>query len=217
MNHKAVFIDKDGTLIENVPYNVDPDKVRLAPGALDGLARLHAAGFKLIVVSNQSGVARGHFAEQALQGVAARLEQLLGQAGLPLTAFYYCPHLPDSPLRAYAVECFCRKPRPGLLFQAAREHELNLSACWMIGDILDDVEAGRRAGCTTVLLDNGGETEWQISPLRTPHYRVPGLDVAAGLILAETGQPAAPPRPHPADARPRRRPSAGRPPVSPGD
>lgn len=180
---KAVFLDKDGTLVENLPYNVDPERIRLTRGALEGLAELHAAGYLLVVVSNQSGVARGFFPESALAGVERRLRGLLGEAGLRLAGFYYCPHHPEGKVAAYARECECRKPHPGLLVQAARDLELDLEACWMVGDILDDVEAGRRAGCRTVLLDNGGETEWITSPQRLPDWTVPDLAAAASAIL----------------------------------
>ena len=91
---RAIFLDKDGTLVENVPYNVEPGRMRLAPGAAEAVRALHAAGYDLIVVSNQSGVARGLFAEAALAAVEARLRELLAGAGAPLRAFYYCPHHP---------------------------------------------------------------------------------------------------------------------------
>src|SRR5947209_6409951 len=103
MNRRAAFLDKDGTLVENVPYNVDPARVRLAPGAAEALPRLHAAGFRLIVVSNQSGVARGLFAEEALAGVRERLRELLADLGVPLGGFHYCPHHPDGTVPRYAV------------------------------------------------------------------------------------------------------------------
>jgi D-glycero-D-manno-heptose 1,7-bisphosphate phosphatase len=178
----AVFIDKDGTLVENVPYNVDPMRIHLLPGAADGIRALHAAGYCVIVVSNQSGVARGFFAEMALVPVAVRLRDLLQTCGVPLAGFYYCPHQPEGSIPPYATSCDCRKPAPGLLTRAAREHFIDLRHSWMIGDILDDIEAGRRAGCRTLLIDNGGETEWLWSPLRTPHYWAHNLAQAAQII-----------------------------------
>ena len=199
MNHKAVFLDKDGTLIENVPYNVDPAQVRLAPGVADGVKLLHKAGYQLIVVSNQSGVAKGFFKEEDLTPVRERLTQILGELGAPLAGFYYCPHLPDAAVLRYATTCFCRKPSPGLLFQAARDYDLNLAHSWMIGDILNDVEAGRRADCRTVLIDNGNETEWKFSPLRRPHYTVTNFLEAAQIVLEADAHQMAP-----VPARPRR-------------
>jgi histidinol-phosphate phosphatase family protein len=183
-NNRAVFLDKDGTLIEDIPYNVDPEKIRLAPGAAEGLAMLHESGYRLVVVSNQSGVARGHFAEQALAGVERSLRRLLEAFGVPLDGFYYCPHHPDGTVAPYAVECSCRKPAPGMLRRAAAELRLDLSESWMIGDILDDVECGRRAGCRTVLIDNGNETKWKSGRRRRPHHVVADLAEAARRIVA---------------------------------
>ncbi len=181
---KAVFLDKDGTLVEDVPYNVDPALIRLAPGAADGLPALAAAGYRLVVVSNQSGVARGYFAEAALAGVEARLRELLADCGVTPAGFYWCPHHPGGSVAGYSVTCECRKPLPGLIVRAARELGIDRARSWMVGDILDDVEAGRRAGCRTVLLDNGNETEWLRSPARTPDLVAANLADAARLILA---------------------------------
>lgn len=186
----AVFLDKDGTLIEDVPYNVDPDRMRLMPGAAEALARLDEAGYALVVVSNQSGVARGLFSEQALEPVHARLEELFRGAGARLDGFYFCPHLPEGKDPRYAVACDCRKPGPGLLLRAAEELGLDLAASWMLGDILDDVEAGNRAGCRSVLVGSGHETEWVWSPQRRPWGVAPDLAAAVGLVLLSARVPA---------------------------
>jgi histidinol-phosphate phosphatase family protein len=177
MSCRAVFLDKDGTLIEDVPYNVDPERVRLMPRAAEGLRALQAAGYQLFVISNQSGVARGYFQEAALAAVEERLRHLLAEAGVSLAGFYYCPHHPDG-------ACLCRKPEPGLIVRASREHGILLAESWFVGDILDDVEAGRRAGCRTVLLNNGHETEWVWSPQRLPDCFAADLAEAADLIVA---------------------------------
>ena len=113
---RAVFLDKDGTLVVDVPYNVDPDRMDLMDGALEGLLALHDAGYVLIVVSNQSGVARGFFDEAALGPVEARLRALLGEAGIPLAGFYACPHHPEGSIDQYAVVCDCRSRRPACCF-----------------------------------------------------------------------------------------------------
>lgn len=178
----AVFLDKDGTLVENVPYNAEPAKIRLTPGAGEALRAMHEAGYRLFVVSNQSGVARGYFPETALAGVLKRLRELLEEHGVTLAGFYYCPHHPKGNVTTYAVECTCRKPQPGLLLRAASEHAVDLKDSWLVGDILDDVEAGRRAGCRTILVDNGSETEWKDGPDRTPDFTVPDLAAAARII-----------------------------------
>ena len=186
MPNRAVFLDKDGTLIEDVPYNGDPERIRLLPGAAEGLRLLSAAGYRLFVVTNQPGIARGYFLKQAMAAARARLRELVTEAGANLAGFYYCPHEEGSPIAAYAMKCDCRKPRPGLILRAAWEHELDLRRSWMVGDILDDVEAGRRAGCRTVLVDNGNETEWLMSEERRPHARVGCLAEAADLICGAT-------------------------------
>ena len=180
---RAVFLDKDGTLVENVPYNVDPTRIVLTRGAAEGLRLLHNAGFALFVVSNQSGVARGYFPEYALLDVQERLTQLMSAAGVPLAGFLYCPHHPDGVITRYAIHCDCRKPAPGLLRRAAADRAVNLGDSWLVGDILDDVEAGVRAGCRTVLVDRGGETEWLLGPDRTPDLLVRDLHHAAAAIL----------------------------------
>lgn len=179
---RAVFLDKDGTLIEDVPYNVDPARIRLLPGAAEGLRAMHRAGFLLIVVSNQSGVARGLFPEAALAAVEERLRALLAEIGVPLAGFYYCPHHPDGLVPEYAVSCLCRKPSHGLLVRAGHEHGIDRAASWLVGDILDDIEAGHGAGCRTILIANGGETLWELSPDRTPDHVATDLEEAARII-----------------------------------
>jgi len=179
----AVFVDKDGTLVENVPYNVDPAQVRLLPGVLQGLARLQRAGFALLVASNQAGVALGRFPPAALQPLERRLDALLAPAGVTITGYLWCTHHPHGIVASHAIECACRKPQPGLLLDAARRHGLDLARSWMIGDILDDVEAGRRAGGRAVLVDRGGETEWKRGPYRVPDAIVRRFDAAADFVL----------------------------------
>lgn len=180
---KAIFLDKDGTLIPDIPYNVIPQKITLNEGAAEGLQKLRDAGFLFIVISNQSGVARGLFEESALKGVEEKLSGLLDKIGVSLRGFYYCPHHPEGTHPAYSHACDCRKPQPGMLQKAAAEHNIDLTQSWMIGDILHDVEAGNRAGCRTVLINNGGETEWLSGPFRTPAFTAANLNEAAAAIL----------------------------------
>ena len=180
---RAVFLDKDGTLIKNVPYNVDPGKISLEPFACEALKLLQHNAYDLFVVSNQPGVALGYYSEADLLPVNNAIEKLLNSKAVHLRAFYYCTHLKNGTVAAYAKECDCRKPKPGLLLQAAHDHHINLLRSWMIGDILDDVEAGKSAGCKTILLNNGNETEWLLYENRKPDFIVNNLKEAAELIL----------------------------------
>lgn len=181
---RAVFLDKDGTLVEDVPYSCDVNLIRLMRGVPAGLRRLEAAGYALIIVSNQSGLAHGMFNLEALTSVEFKLRSLLAEVHVRLNGFYYCPHHPDGRISAYTVICDCRKPSPGLLVRAASDRAINLNQSWMVGDILHDVEAGRRAGCRTILLDNGHETEWRLGTYRWPDYFATDLNMAADIILA---------------------------------
>ena len=179
----AVLVDKDGTLIENVPYNVDPALLRFMPAAAESLAALAAAGFVILVVTNQSGLAHGYFTRAQLAHLQGVLQQRLrAMAGVELLDFIVCPHAPGP---GGAPNCLCRKPAPGMLLRAARKHRLDLSRSWMIGDTLDDVEAGHRAGCRTVHFASGGETLWRRSPLRRPTATCTEWDEVAHLILAQ--------------------------------
>lgn len=186
MRRAAVFLDKDGTLVEDVPYNVDPSRIRLTRGAGEAVRSLAAEGYRIVVISNQSGVARGFFAEAALTDVERHLRTLLAAEGVELDGFYYCPHHPQGKVAEYAIACDCRKPQPGMVRRAASDLALELQSSWFVGDILDDVEAGRRAGCQTVLLDTGHETEWIVTPLRRPSAVARDLPEAADIIRSHT-------------------------------
>ncbi|MCH7883618.1 MAG: HAD-IIIA family hydrolase [Planctomycetes bacterium] len=154
MSQPAVFLDRDGTIIDDVGYLNDPEKVRLLPGAADAIRRMRSAGYRVVIISNQSGIARGMLDEPTLAQIQARLEELLDQDGASLDGVYYCPYLdgPDAVVEAYRRNSELRKPRPGMLFQAARELNLDLKRSWMIGDSTSDVAAGHRAGCRTILV-----------------------------------------------------------------
>jgi lipopolysaccharide heptosyltransferase II len=196
----AVFIDKDGTLVKDVPYNVDPDQICLLPG-VERLRELTLAGYELVLVSNQSGVARGYFDEAALQHSMLSLEQKLREVGVRFAGVYWCPHHPTGRMERYRLECDCRKPNPGLFRRAAEELSLDLERSWMVGDILNDVEAGARAGCRTVHIDSGHETEWLLGLNRLPHRTVSDLAGAVDAILASDRELSEPTRGCWADAK----------------
>jgi D,D-heptose 1,7-bisphosphate phosphatase len=180
----AVFLDKDGTILLDLPYNANPDLMCFAPGAVAGLSRLGTLGLPLIIISNQAGIGLGRLTQADLLIARRRLESMFSGAGARLDGFYYCPHHPLAVRRRYRKVCACRKPAPGLLRAAARRLEIDLGRSWFVGDILDDVEAGRRAGCRTILLDNGNETEWRINAWRVPDRIESNLDDASRWISA---------------------------------
>ena len=183
MSQKAVFVDKDGTLIENRPFNRSPEHIEWLPGTMEGLRLLHRSGYALIVVSNQGEIAHGRFTVEDLLREELALRAELAKFEVPLAGYYYCPHDPEGDVPLFNMDCYCRKPNPGLLIQAANELHVNLTQSWMIGDILHDVEAGRAAGCRTILLTNGNETEWHLTPLRWPNLIADEVFEAARLIV----------------------------------
>lgn len=181
---KAIFLDKDGTLIKDVPYNADPAKIELLAGVAEGLMQLGKLGYAFFVITNQAGVAKGYFSEEALAFVEGRLRQLLQKRGIALSGFYYCPHHPEGTVRKYTMQCRCRKPMPGMLLRAASKYGINLGESWMVGDILDDVEAGNRAGCKTVLIDGRQyERTKVLDGYRHPAFIVNDFKEATALIL----------------------------------
>jgi len=182
--NKAVFIDRDGTLIKDVPYNTDAALIEFLPHTIEALLMLKKNNFLLIVVSNQSGIAKGFFTMEELKTMNKAFRQILSYYEVELDAVYYCPHHPEGKLEKYSVECNCRKPKPGLILKAAGEYDIDLSNSWMVGDILNDVEAGNVAGCKTILLDNGNETEWIMNEKRTPAFTVKNWNDIATTILA---------------------------------
>ena len=177
--NKAVFLDRDNTLIVNRHYGSNPDGIELLDGVIEGLLELREAGYKLLLISNQSGVARGYFDEEAVARMHDRLQGMLDRHGAALDGLEYCPHHPEGVTPSYAIECSCRKPAPGMIRRAARKHGVNLSASWMVGDIEADVEAGRRAGTRTVLV--GPETS--LSP---PDFQAEDFAGMVRCILGES-------------------------------
>jgi D-glycero-D-manno-heptose 1,7-bisphosphate phosphatase len=179
---KAIFLDKDGTLIPDVPYNVDPDFISLQNGVVEGLRLLKDHGYIFAVISNQAGVARGYFKVDDLEKVKEKLNVLLNKEGIHVAAYYFCPHHPLGIVPEYSIACNCRKPEPGMILKAAKDLEIDTPKSWMIGDILNDVEAGNKAGCKTILLDIGNETEWVEGVFRKPTFVATDFLQAARFI-----------------------------------
>jgi D-glycero-D-manno-heptose 1,7-bisphosphate phosphatase len=176
----AVFLDRDGTIIEDVPYLSDPAGIRFLPGAIESLARLRRAGFARVLATNQSGIGRGLFTEARLAEIHAEFETRLAAVGASLDAIYHCPAAPPEDGEP---DCPDRKPAPGMLLRAALELEIDLVASWMVGDKMSDVQAGLAAGCRSILLRPGGDPD--TAGEAVAYQTAPDIAAAVELILAE--------------------------------
>jgi len=153
--HAAVFLDRDGTINEEVSFLSRMEQLRLYPQTLEAIRLINDAGMKAVVVTNQSGIARGYFTEEFVRSVHDRINELLRDGGARIDGFYVCPHHPVYGNGIYKRECECRKPKPGLLLQAAAELDIDLARSYMVGDMLKDVEAGKKVGVKGVLVRTG--------------------------------------------------------------
>jgi D-glycero-D-manno-heptose 1,7-bisphosphate phosphatase len=155
MSRRGIFLDRDGTVCEEVGYAGAVERLRLLPRAAEAIRRINGSGFLALLVTNQSGVARGLFDEATVDAMHQRLTAWLAAEGARLDGIYVCPHHPSEGEPPYRADCDCRKPRPGLLTRAAREHDVDLSASYMIGDKAADIETARNAGATGILVRTG--------------------------------------------------------------
>ena len=149
--NKAFFIDRDGVIVVETDYLGDPNHVEIIPGAVEAIKAIKTAGYLAIVVSNQSGVARGYYSESDVDLVNQRIAEILAEQGANIDAFYHCPHHPK-----FSGECSCRKPEPGMLLTAAKDHRIDPAKSYMIGDKISDVNAGQNAGCAASVLIKTG-------------------------------------------------------------
>jgi len=202
MESRAVFLDRDGTLIEEVGYATRPEQIRILGGVARALARLAGAGYKLVVVTNQSGIARGFLTEDDLNRFHQALDDQLGLLGARVDVYYTCPHHPDPAevvRPELAVECQCRKPKPGLILQAAHDLGLDLAKSWLVGDTWRDIEAGQAAGIRTIKLPTAASLDGPRPPhVETPTAEAASLERAADIILnyrTAAQEPAASPAP----------------------
>jgi D,D-heptose 1,7-bisphosphate phosphatase len=182
MANKAIFLDRDNTIIEDPGYINNPDQVKLLEGAPEALSSLKALGYKLVVVSNQSGVARGIVTEEVLGQIHKRLGQLLAEKGVSLDRRYYCPYHIDGVIPKYRKDSDWRKPNPGMFLAASRDMDIDLKESWMVGDTTGDIEAGARAGCRTIMLA-GRTHEQKLQPgAPAPDYRAVNLKEVVNII-----------------------------------
>lgn len=182
----AVFLDRDGTVILDAHYLSSPKEIEFLPGAIEGIKKLNEAGWRVIIISNQSGVARGIISEDILQTIDKTMHKLLLAQGAHLDGTYYCPHHPEHGVYPYKEDCDCRKPSPGMLKQAAREHQLDLSRSFMIGDKPSDIEAGENAGTKTILVLTGLGEESKKKLRKPADFIAPDLLAAADWLLGQS-------------------------------
>lgn len=187
----AVFMDRDGTISEEIGYVNHPARYRVFPYAGEAVRLLNQSNYLAILVTNQAGVARGYFTEDVIKAVHARLEKELAEDNAQLDAIFYCAHHPSVGEAPYCLDCDCRKPKPGLITRAAAEFEIDLQRSWMIGDRYSDVELARNAGVRSAFVLSGyglGEWEYQRGNWKTqPDLVANDLLEAVRLIVAEEG------------------------------
>jgi histidinol-phosphate phosphatase family protein len=180
VKHPAVFVDRDGTLIEDVGYLDRLERLKLFPYTLDAIRLLNRAGYKVVVVTSQNGVAQGVLTEEFLGEAHAHLSRLCEEAGGRIDGFYYCPHSTHAAVERYRTDCECRKPKPGMILAAARDHAIDLSRSFVVGDRWRDIEMGLAAGTKAVLVETGyGRTEATRRPAN-----IQPVPVSANLIDA---------------------------------
>ena len=180
---KAVFLDRDGTIIEDSGYVSTPEQVHFIPGSIAAIKKLNAAGFKVIVITNQSGVARGFFGEDMLQTIDKTVHRQILNGGAHLDAIYYCPHHAEYGAYPYKQACSCRKPGTGMIDKAAKDLDLDLARSFLIGDHSCDIAAGKKAGLKTVFVTTGHGAKEQANLTEQPDQIAADLAAAVDWIL----------------------------------
>ncbi len=184
---RALFLDRDGTLVVERGYITAVEDVELLPGVAGAVAAATAAGWKVFVVTNQAAVAKGLITEDELAEINQRMLMMLGAEGAMLDGIYCCPHHPEGTVPDFAIECSCRKPRPGLLEQAAREHGIDLAASVVVGDTRRDLEAARAAGAGAILVLTGKGAATSQDPHDADFVAPTLADAVAWLVAKRTG------------------------------
>jgi D-glycero-D-manno-heptose 1,7-bisphosphate phosphatase len=192
--NKAIFLDRDGVINElyyddnqgviDSPFH--PDQLEIFPKVSEAIKTFHNLGYKVIIISNQPGIAKKHFTEETFQKIREKMDEKLKKENVSIDAEYYCLHHPESKIEKYKKICDCRKPEPGLIHQAARDLDIDLSQSWMIGDSAVDIEAGERAGTKTIFVGKQKAYIWE-KMKKEPEYVVPDLYQASKLIEEHEG------------------------------
>ena len=188
MSEKAIFLDRDDTLIKDPGYINDPDQIKLLEGVPACLRGFRKLGYKLVVVTNQSAVARGIITEEVLAQIHERLEELLKAKGVHLDRIYYCPFHPEGVIKKYRKPSDWRKPNPGMLLAAAQELDIDLQRSWCIGNSPSDVEAGARAGCQTILVNQMSPVDGFSRDQIKPDYMAVNMRETLNIVKKYSGE-----------------------------
>lgn len=183
---KAVFLDRDGTIIEDSGYISSPDQVKFIPGSIEAIKKLNEAGYKVVIISNQAGIARGLLSENMLQTIDKIIHRQVLSGGGHIDASYYCPHHPEHGVYPYKQICECRKPHTGLIKQAVREKNIELAGSFMIGDKSSDVETGKCAGIKTIFVRTGHGKNEEKGLKEKPDHIADNLPAAVKWLLGQT-------------------------------
>ncbi len=175
--NKAVFLDRDGTINEDIEYLHKIEDCRFIPGALEAISLLAKTDYKIIIITGQSGIGRGYYTEKDYFALMEHMTAKIVEAGGRIDASYFCPHHPEKAIGKYKINCDCRKPKIGLVEQAKADFNLDLTKCWMIGDKTDDTKAGENAGCKTILVMTGKAG-------KDNHYEIKPNHIARNLFVA---------------------------------
>ncbi len=190
--NRAVFLDRDGTVNVEVGYLSDLSQLRLIPGSGEAIRRLNESGLMVVLVTNQSGIARGYFSESFVRETHVLLEQMLSKEGAVINGIYYCPHHPKAGNSHYTTECDCRKPGTGMIDRAARELNIDVKRSFVVGDKWSDVELGQRAGAHSILVRSGfpPSDPGNVRPahLSDPDFIAHTITEAADWILQRSAQ-----------------------------
>ena len=187
---KTVFLDRDGTINKEVKYLNHPDQIKLIPGSAEGIKLLNENGFTVVVITNQSGVARGIIEEEKLPLIKDRLYSLLEERGAKIDGYYYCPHYPDGKIEKYALKCDCRKPESGMLREAAEDLDIELKGSYVVGDKACDLKLGKNVGAVSIMVKTGyGESEAENCEPSPDHTAKNLFDAAQWIIKNNLGQP----------------------------